>query len=80
MDDSFAVHRYLTERNPRAGLTIEQLDQIFSKTHLYSRGENATTWKSPIREPVPVGRAEIKSVGSDTMGDLMRNWADQFRN
>jgi phosphate transport system substrate-binding protein len=32
----------------------------------------------PAYKPVPVGAALIKSVGSDTMGDLMRNWADGF--
>ena len=32
----------------------------------------------PAYKPVQLGSAEIKSVGSDTMGDLMRNWADQF--
>ena len=32
----------------------------------------------PAYKPVPVGSAEIKSVGSDTLGDLMRNWGDEF--
>lgn len=32
----------------------------------------------PAYRPVPVGSAAIKSVGSDTMGDLMRNWANEF--
>ena len=32
----------------------------------------------PAYKPVPIDSAEIKSVGSDTLGDLMRNWADQF--
>lgn len=32
----------------------------------------------PPYQPVPVGSAIIKSVGSDTMGDLMRNWANGF--
>ncbi len=32
----------------------------------------------PAYQPVPVGSAVIKSVGSDTMGDLMRNWANEF--
>src|SRR5271168_118071 len=32
----------------------------------------------PAYKPVQIGSAEIKSVGSDTMGDLMRNWAAQF--
>ena len=32
----------------------------------------------PAYKPVPVGSAAIKSVGSDTMGDLMRNWANEF--
>jgi phosphate transport system substrate-binding protein len=32
----------------------------------------------PAYKPVPVGSALIKSVGSDTLGDLMRNWADAF--
>jgi phosphate transport system substrate-binding protein len=32
----------------------------------------------PAYKPVPVGSAEIKFVGSDTLGDLMRNWADEF--
>jgi phosphate transport system substrate-binding protein len=32
----------------------------------------------PAYKPVPVGSALIKSVGSDTMGDLMRNWAGEF--
>jgi len=32
----------------------------------------------PAYEPVPIGAALIKSVGSDTLGDLMRNWADEF--
>ena len=33
----------------------------------------------PAYKPVPVGSAQIKSVGSDTLGDLMRNWADAIR-
>ena len=32
----------------------------------------------PAYTPVPVGSAQIKSVGSDTLGDLMRGWADEF--
>src|SRR5580692_4428352 len=32
----------------------------------------------PAYKPVSVGTARIKSVGSDTLGDLMRNWADDF--
>jgi len=32
----------------------------------------------PAYVPTPVGAAVIKSVGSDTMGDLMRNWASAF--
>jgi phosphate transport system substrate-binding protein len=32
----------------------------------------------PAYRPVPVGSAQIKSVGSDTLGDLMRLWADEF--
>ncbi len=32
----------------------------------------------PAYKPVPVGSAQIKSIGSDTLGDLMRNWADEF--
>ncbi len=32
----------------------------------------------PPYAPTPVGAAVIKSVGSDTMGDLMRNWASAF--
>jgi phosphate transport system substrate-binding protein len=32
----------------------------------------------PAYAPMPVGAAVIKSVGSDTMGDLMRNWASGF--
>ena len=32
----------------------------------------------PTYKPVPVGSAQITSVGSDTLGDLMRNWADEF--
>jgi len=32
----------------------------------------------PPYEPVPVGSAQIKSVGSDTLGNLMRSWADGF--
>ena len=32
----------------------------------------------PPYQPVPVGSSVIKSVGSDTMGDLMRNWANGF--
>src|SRR5271166_2962217 len=32
----------------------------------------------PAYKPVPVGSAQIRSVGSDTLGDLMRNWADEF--
>jgi phosphate transport system substrate-binding protein len=34
--------------------------------------------KLPAYKPVSVGSAQIKSVGSDTLGDLMRNWADDF--
>jgi phosphate binding protein len=34
--------------------------------------------KIPGYQPVPVGSAQIKSVGSDTLGDLMRDWADDF--
>jgi phosphate transport system substrate-binding protein len=40
--DALAV--YVNKDNPIECLTIEQLDQIFSKTHLYSGGKNATTW------------------------------------
>lgn len=32
----------------------------------------------PVYAPAPVGAAIIKSVGSDTMGELMRNWATAF--
>jgi phosphate transport system substrate-binding protein len=32
----------------------------------------------PAYKPVPVGAAQIKSVGSDTLGDLMRGWAAEF--
>ena len=32
----------------------------------------------PAYQPVPIGSAQIKSVGSDTLGDLMRSWADEF--
>ncbi len=32
----------------------------------------------PVYKPVPVGAAQIKSVGSDTLGDLMRGWASEF--
>ena len=34
--------------------------------------------KLPTYQPVSVGSAQIKSIGSDTLGDLMRNWADDF--
>jgi len=40
--DALAV--YVNKDNPIQCLTIEQLDQIFSKTHLWSRGINVTTW------------------------------------
>jgi len=32
----------------------------------------------PAYAPAPVNAAQIKSVGSDTMGELMRGWAGQF--
>jgi phosphate transport system substrate-binding protein len=32
----------------------------------------------PPYKPVPLDSAQIKSVGSDTLGDLMRSWADAF--
>ena len=32
----------------------------------------------PVYRPVLVGGAQIKSVGSDTLGDLMRSWAQEF--
>ena len=32
----------------------------------------------PAYKPVPAGSAQIRSVGSDTLGDLMRRWADEF--
>ena len=32
----------------------------------------------PVYTPVLVGSAQIKSVGSDTLGDLMRSWAQEF--
>jgi phosphate transport system substrate-binding protein len=32
----------------------------------------------PAYVPAPVGAAVVKSVGSDTMGELMRNWANAF--
>ena len=32
----------------------------------------------PLYEPVALDGAQIKSVGSDTLGDLMRSWADAF--
>ena len=40
--DALAI--YVNKDNPIQCLTIEQLDQIFSKTHLYSGGKNVTTW------------------------------------
>ena len=40
--DALAV--YVNKDNPIQCLTIEQLDQIFSKTHFYSGGKNITTW------------------------------------
>ena len=33
----------------------------------------------PAYVPVPVGAAQMKSVGSDTMGELMRGWAAGFQ-
>ena len=32
----------------------------------------------PPYKPVPLDSVQIKSVGSDTLGDLMRNWAGDF--
>lgn len=32
----------------------------------------------PAYAPAPVGAAVIRSVGSDTMGELMRKWASAF--
>ena len=32
----------------------------------------------PPYKPVPLDSAQMKSVGSDTLGDLMRNWAREF--
>jgi phosphate transport system substrate-binding protein len=32
----------------------------------------------PLYKPVRLDSAQIKSVGSDTLGDLMRNWAGDF--
>jgi phosphate transport system substrate-binding protein len=40
--DALAI--YVSKDNPIQCLTIEQLDQIFSKTHLYSGGRDARTW------------------------------------
>ena len=40
--DALAI--YVNKDNPIQCLTIEQLDQIFSKTHLYSGGKNVSTW------------------------------------
>jgi phosphate transport system substrate-binding protein len=40
--DALAV--YVNKDNPIQCLTIEQLDQIFSKTHLFSGGKNVKTW------------------------------------
>jgi phosphate transport system substrate-binding protein len=40
--DALAV--YVNKDNPIQCLTIEQLDQIFSKTYLYSGGKNIATW------------------------------------
>jgi phosphate transport system substrate-binding protein len=40
--DALAV--YVNKDNPIQCLTIEQLDQIFSKTHLFSGGKNVRTW------------------------------------
>jgi phosphate transport system substrate-binding protein len=40
--DALAV--YVNKDNPIECLTIEQLDQIFSKTHLFSGGKNVKTW------------------------------------
>jgi phosphate transport system substrate-binding protein len=40
--DALAI--YVNKDNPISCLTLEQLDQIFSKTHLWSRGKNASTW------------------------------------
>ncbi len=39
-----ALAAYVNKDNPIECLTIEQLDQIFSKTHLYSGGKNIATW------------------------------------
>ena len=41
---SFALAVYVNKDNPIQCLTIEQLDQIFSKTHLFSGGKNVKTW------------------------------------
>ena len=43
--DALAV--FVNKDNPIQCLTIEQLDQIFSKTHLYSGGKNITTGATP---------------------------------
>ena len=40
--DALAI--YVNKDNPIQCLTLEQLDQIFSKTHLWSRGINISTW------------------------------------
>ena len=40
--DALAI--YVNKDNPIECLTIEQLDQIFSKTHLFSGGKNVKTW------------------------------------
>ncbi len=40
--DALAV--YVNKDNPIQCLTLEQLDQIFSKTHLFSAGKDVTTW------------------------------------
>jgi phosphate transport system substrate-binding protein len=40
--DALAV--YVNKDNPIECLTIEQLDRIFSKTHLYSGGKDVATW------------------------------------
>ena len=40
--DALAI--YVNKDNPIECLTIEQLDQIFSKTHLFSGGKNVRTW------------------------------------
>ena len=78
--DALAV--YVNKGNPIECLTIEQLDQIFSKTHLYSGGKNVTTWGAAgmtgdwAAQPISLFGRNSASGTHDTFVDAVLHHGD----